>query len=334
MLFSLIVAVVVSENPLPPFDSRVKSLEFTVEGERTFYTPEGAIDPGHRTVPWQGTVRYHHEGGLSLEWRTDELPGGLRKLSLRHGGEAHAIDVLQGKVQQRREIGDLKRVYLNMRLRELPDAWPTLFAPYDPRLANATATSRETTLDGTAYDLVEVSLNGQPFSSYWVRQGASREVAQWEQYDYSQGSKQVVQRCRITLRPATYGGMTILVPSESHRELYKVFNSQTNVSQFYSRPAQVFTTRILPQTVKINTIDDVNSLMFAFDGKTKVIDMTKPQPVPPSIARFQHELKPSDSGDVAKALADRTHSAETRWWLWGLLTAALASGLAIYFRRP
>jgi hypothetical protein len=311
----------------PSLDPRIFSLEFLIEGERAGYGPNGEVLPAYSKSAWSGAVKFHREGAVSLEWQDDDVPGALRRYAVQHGAETRIQDKVRGRFVQAREVGDLEMFFSDLRRRELPDIWPGLFAPYNSTL-KLPFTMRSETLNGVVCDVLEI-VEGQQTKRlirYWMTQG---NVVRWEEFEDVQG-KRLRSRCDISLRKVKFDGGELTVPVEAHRGVYYNVDYATKKVTWSDKPRQVFTTRIPPASIKINTIDDRKKVMFPFDGKTRVVDFSKPQPPGQSATevRLQRNVTPSDPVTVAQALTKHRHECFNWWWM-GVISAIFAAiGLA------
>jgi hypothetical protein len=325
-VFSVLMLLVFAGNPFPKMDQRIESLQFSIEGEAKGFAPDGtAITEYFAQSHWSGEIRYHRDGAMSWEWQDGFAEGKLKKFSTIHGGESHQITTTKGKPSQSKLPGDMGAFFKGLRKRELPDAWPTLFGPYNPFFYGVTpeVSKRVEKLNGVDYDVFDVSTVKDVITTrYWFTKDAYPNVVQWEEFKMIGGKSLLVQRCEIKLGKVPLGQDFFTFPIESARSVLISKDFKTKAVTQLKTPQQVFYTRINPASMKLNTIKDRDSLQFAFDDKSKVLDFTKPQPVGKTVlVKDRSLLKPSDPETTSKALLEREHGGDSSW-LW-LLFAGL-----------
>jgi hypothetical protein len=265
-MFALVV-LLFAGNPLPPLDSRVNSLHFLIEGETAGFNPDGSpiLNEGFDKTDWSGEIRFHRDGAMSWEWRSDMQPG-LMKFSAIHEGESHSIHILRGKPSQTKLTGDLGFFVEDSKFRDLSDAWPTMFGPYNPLYSNTPASipTRVEKLNGVDYDVMDVPIsNGSRMIRYWITRSNHPNVVQWEEFETNKPPV-LIDRCEIRLGKIPLENEPFYFPVESTRSVFKTTNSATKKDSYSKTPQKVFYTRIMPPFMKVNTISDRDSIQFPF----------------------------------------------------------------------
>jgi len=332
-MFALVVFLFAG-NPLPALDPRVESVHFLVEGEVSIFNPDGTLKDGSPSHAWSGEIRFHRDGAISMERRSDAQKGVLSKLSVIHGGETHDIQTFQGKLAQMKRAGDIGDFFAEMNLRGLPDTWPTLFAPYNPLFRTIAAVpKRVEQIGGIDHDVMDVPFGRSRMMRYWLTKDAHPNVVRWEEFKVSKPTDPI-SRCEIRLGRIPLEGGFFTFPVESIRSVFEVMGPDEKKMVQYKIPQQVFATRIIPASMKVNTITDRDSISFAYDNKSQVFDQTKPQPVAKTTAvKDSSAVEPSSPDETSKALLERGRSAGNSWWLLGLASTVVGVISFVLWRR-
>jgi hypothetical protein len=231
MLITLLIAGSISVDSRVTLDPRIKSIEFTAEGESGLCDSKGDWASEKRFSKWTAKVVYKIKGELKIDGR-DEREHSVIQASTDH------------------QIADALN---DLRFRTFTDSWPTMFPQAWPFIYRGSVVKRtRETYRGREYNVE--NLRSYPFGTrFFLRQdGAVTNIAYWEQFEGTE-KLQTIDVVLENVKDAA--GTTFTIPVGSDRLVYigtKVVDGKY-VRDPSTFPQQRFSVRFVPSSIKINS---------------------------------------------------------------------------------